>query len=242
MRACLGQRDHGFNGFPADCKNCNVFLTVRDPDAKTFQVKDTEISETYDRLAGIYEDRWSFYVERSNEETLKRLDLGPDGTLLDIGCGTGILLKKISEQFPSARLHGLDASNEMLNVAKSKGFAAELLCGSAAALPFEDGTFDHVVSVSSFHYWRDPETSLKEILRVLKPHGKLVITDWCDDFLFCKICDLYLRLVDRAHYKTYTAKACRGLMDRAGFDVRSVEKYKINWLWGFFTATAVKPG
>ena len=75
------------------------------------------------------------------------------------------------------------------------------------------------------------------MLRVLRPGGQLVITDWCDDYLACRICDWYLRIFSAAHYRTYGVRQCRTLLERAGARGVAVQRYKINWLWGLMTAT-----
>jgi len=62
--------------------------------------------------------------------------------------------------------------------------------GRAERLPFLDEAFDVVVSTSTFHYLRRPGKALREIARVLKPGGEIVITDWCHDYLACHVYDL----------------------------------------------------
>src|SRR4051812_10034662 len=74
-----------------------------------------------------------------------------------------------------------------------------------------------------------------------RPHGRIVITDWCDDYLACRLCTAYLRLTSKAHYKTYRQAECVALLKAAGHAQPNVERYKINWMWGLMTATAVKP-
>ena len=61
-------------------------------------------------------------------------------------------------------------------------------------------------------------------------------TDWCDDYLACRLCNVYLRLTSRAHYKTYRQAECVSLLEQAGHAHATVERYKISWLWGL-TAT-----
>ena len=78
--------------------------------------------------------------------------------------------------------------------------------------------------------------------RVLKPSGRIVITDWCDDYLACRVCDVFLRALSRAHFRTYGSKECHGLLVEAGFAGVNVERYRINWVWGLMTATATKDG
>jgi hypothetical protein len=60
-----------------------------------------------------------------------------------------------------------------------------------------------------------------------------VITDWCDDYLACRLCSIYLRLLRKAHFRAYTQRECGDLLRRSGFVDVVVERYKIDWLWGF---------
>jgi len=101
-------------------------------------------------------------------------------------------------------LSGIDPTQEMLNVAKnrlSKKVYVEK--GWAEKLPFDSEMFDTIVSCNMFHYIREPTVALEEALRVLKPAGRLIITDWCDDYITCRICDLFLRTFNDAHYKMF---------------------------------------
>jgi ubiquinone/menaquinone biosynthesis C-methylase UbiE len=197
------------------------------------------VVEEYGRLAPSYEAKWSFYVEATTRETLARLTLRPGERLLDVGCGTGALLYAISQRQPDARLSGVDPVPEMLAVARRRlPLEVELRAGWAERLPFESGQFDVVVSCNMFHYIREPDAALREMGRVLAPGGRLVITDWCDDYLACRVCDLYLRLFSRAHFKVYRQEECLHLLQDAGYRTVDVDRYKISWMWGLMTATA----
>ena len=138
----------------------------------------------YARLAPDYDEKWSFYVEATTRETLARLSLRPADRLLDVGCGTGVLLDRLSRAHPATLLSGVDPVPEMLAVARRRlPPEIELREGWAERLPFEDGRFDVLVSCNMFHYIRHPAAALREMGRVLSPGGWLVITDWCDDYL-----------------------------------------------------------
>ncbi len=203
------------------------------------RVKRSSAQREYARLAPNYDVRWSTYIEATVRETMKRLHLKPNQRLLDVGCGTGSLLERIIRFFPDTHATGMDPSPEMLDMARGKYLdGVDFKAGWAESLPFHDDSFDVVVSCNTFHYWRQPARALDEIARVLRPEGQLLITDWCDDYLACHICDLYLRVFNRAHFRTYGARECEALIAAAGFRNIGIERYKISWLWGMMTITA----
>lgn len=193
----------------------------------------------YAKAAKHYDEKWAFYVEATTRETLRRLPLNAASRVLDVGCGTGELLRRVRANVPDAVLAGLDPVPEMLDVAREKlSGRDDLRVGYADRLPWNAGTFDVVVSCNMFHYISEPLTALREMARVLRPTGALVLTDWCDDYIACRICNLYLRLTNRAFYKTYRQAECLELLKVAGYEVQSFERYKISWLWGLMTAVA----
>ncbi len=199
------------------------------------------VQKEYSRLAPKYDDKWSFYVQATLRQTLARIEVGSGQSVLDIGCGTGALLEALEKQYPDITLAGVDPTRKMLDVAGERlSNKVRLERSWAESLPFEAETFDIVVSCNMFHYIRQPNAALQEALRVLKPAGRLVITDWCDDYLTCRICDLFLRVFNKAHFKTYRKNECVGLLSSSGFDHITIDSYKISWLWGMMTATAGK--
>jgi ubiquinone/menaquinone biosynthesis C-methylase UbiE len=202
--------------------------------------RDAVLGE-YARLAPQYERRWSFYVRATSRETLSRFRINPTDSILDVGCGTGALLSQLSACYPQARLAGIDPSPEMLAIARERlPPGVELKQGWAEGIPYPDSSFEAVVSCNVFHYIREPLIALKDMLRVLRPGSPLVITDWCDDYLACRIFDWYLRLFNAAHFRTYAARRLRELLNAAGATAVHIDCYKITWLWGLMTATARK--
>ncbi|GAB4239151.1 MAG: hypothetical protein Kow00109_13890 [Acidobacteriota bacterium] len=200
------------------------------------------LREEYRRLARRYEERWRFYVEASIKETLHRLHPWESARVLDIGCGTGLLLERLREQRPESRFVGVDACGEMLQVAQERRAGnASWIVGLAEQLPFSRASFDVVLSTNVFHFIRRPSVALAEFSRVLQPGGWLYVTDWCDDYWACRICDFFLRRFSASHVRTYGTNECRNFLLRAGFDTVHVERYKISRLWGLMTAAARKP-
>ena len=191
----------------------------------------------YAKLARDYDEKWAYYLEATTRETLKRIPMSADARVLDVGCGTGELLMRLRARYPGAVLSGLDPVPQMLAVARGKLSGNEdLQVGYADALPWERGSFDVVVSCNMFHYISHPVEAIGEMARVLRPGGVIVMTDWCDDYIACRVCNLYLRSTRRAFYKTYRRHECLEVFGRAGFPDVRIERYKISWLWGLMTA------
>lgn len=149
-----------------------------------------------------WQDRWDFNnwaktydisVERDNgsnsiynkyKEILDAVyktavnNINKDDKILDIGVGTGNLSKRFLETGYN-NIIGLDQSREMLGVAKDKLPELKLRLGEFLKIPFENSTFDIIVSTYAFHHLNEEEkaVAIKEMLRVLKENGKIVIGD-----------------------------------------------------------------
>jgi ubiquinone/menaquinone biosynthesis C-methylase UbiE len=119
---------------------------------------------------------WPFYF--SNKAVLMAFNPQDGTSILDIGCGTGILLQLLAPSGKGLKLYGLDIAPGMVEVAQAKlGKAAEIRQGSASYLPYDDCTFEHVTCSTSFHHYPEPQKALCEMFRVLKPGGKLILLD-----------------------------------------------------------------
>ena len=212
---------------------------MRRPARSGYEATEDPVASEYAPLAARYDTRWSQYVSLTIEETLSRLPSNPPLRVLDVACGTGALLLPLLVKYPNTSLIGIDLTPEMLEVAHRKlSERVSLVCAKAECLPFAAQYFDLVVSANSFHYFRDPRGALSEFHRVLAPFGILVITDWCDDFISCKVCDVFLRLFNSSHGRTYGRDECESLLKTSSFEAVQVSSYKVSWLWGLMTAQA----
>lgn len=105
---------------------------------------------------------------------LPRLD---SGRLLDIGTGSGLMLKEVHDIMPEVELFGLDMSAAAIRVARRNlaGMEVDLRVGSIEHAPYDDGFFDLAMCQSSMSYWQNPVACFDEIHRVLKPGGCAVL-------------------------------------------------------------------
>src|SRR2546430_471759 len=99
----------------------------------------------------------------------------PDGAVLDVGTGPGVLLVEVARRRPDLRLTGVDLSADMVAAANRNlgpfGDRATATVGNVTDLPFPDGSFDLVVSSLSLHHWDHPEAAGPELARGLKAAG-----------------------------------------------------------------------
>ena len=155
-----------------------------------------------------------------------------DARVLDLGCGGGHVTFNIA---PLVReVVAYDLSPEMLEVvaraAEERGLVnVQTEKGMAESLPFEDGSFDVVVSRFSAHHWRDLDAGLREAARVLKPGGTIVIVDTISTGV--PIIDTFFQAIellrDCSHVRNYSRSEWEAAFARAGFMARSSGRFRL---------------
>jgi SAM-dependent methyltransferase len=96
--------------------------------------------------------------------------------LLDAGCGAG--LAALLARLRGATVAGLDAAPGLLAIARERLPGADLREGDLEALPFEDASFDAAVAINSVFYAADMERAMRELARVVRPGGRVIVTAW----------------------------------------------------------------
>ncbi|MBD2082177.1 methyltransferase domain-containing protein [Leptolyngbya sp. FACHB-17] len=203
---------------------------------------ETIVQQEYDRLAKIYDQRWHSYITNTLTFLKQWAQIGSHEIVLDVACGTGEFERLLLQDHPNQQIVGIDVSTEMLTIAQAKLQPYSTVTfkpGNVTALPLKDECFDTVVCASAFHYFDCPLDALAEMRRVLKPGGKVVILDWCKDFLLCRLCDVVLRIVDPAHKQCYTQKELQDFLSRSQLRIKASTKLRFG-AWGLMAATATK--
>jgi ubiquinone/menaquinone biosynthesis C-methylase UbiE len=139
----------------------------------------SQIVPEFNRIAAEYDARFGDECRRMHDVVLAWA--AEDGcvpsTVLDVGCGTALLLSAAARRWPAARLLGVDPAERMLDVARSAVPGADLRLAAAERLPFAAGSVDVVFSTTSFGQWTDQVAGLREVGRVLAPGGRAYVAE-----------------------------------------------------------------
>lgn len=138
----------------------------------------------FDALTRLYDPllRLTLSEDRLRRRLVAAAGLGPEVSVLDVGCGTGTLAVLAARA--GARVHALDGDPNALAIAREKALAAQVDVdfrhGTAWELPWEDGTFDRVFSTLMLHHLTPDEklATLRDCRRVLRGGGKILVADW----------------------------------------------------------------
>jgi ubiquinone/menaquinone biosynthesis C-methylase UbiE len=141
---------------------------------------ESENVQSFERRSSTYEDSLfqGLFFDRIHRIALNSIpaEINPE-SIMDIGCGTGRLLRKAAIRWPTARLIGVDPAEGMVKEARRLTIGAQFYVSSAESLPLPDESVDLVMSTVSFHHWRDQVQALKQVARVLHPGGIFVLAD-----------------------------------------------------------------
>lgn len=116
---------------------------------------------------------------------LQQVQIHPQGTILDIGCGGGITVERLTALAPESTVYGVDHSLDCVHWASERNRAqvesgrVHILQASVEKLPFDDASFDKILAVETVYFWPDLAQNITEVARVTKPGGQFVIINEC---------------------------------------------------------------
>ena len=166
--------------------------------------------------------------------------------ILDLGAGPGLLSVEIFRKIPQATIIGIDPLIKMLQLAngnvKNADFQTfEPVVGVSENIPLKDNTVDMIASRFSLPYWTQPNKSFQEMMRVLKPGGKVVLEALNRDFPTWKLFSIKIHMlfnragrdVTKYHVDAYklahTVKQVEQFFIEAGFTISEKEGKKNEW-------------
>jgi len=136
--------------------------------------------QSFERRSSTYEHSFfqRLFFDRIHQAALNLIpgEFNPEN-ILDVGCGTGRLLRKASVRWPAARLIGVDPAEGMIKQGRRLTPGATFYVGAAESLSFPDSSVDLVMSTISFHHWQNQAQGVRQVARVLRPASYFLLAD-----------------------------------------------------------------
>ncbi len=162
------------------------------------------------------------------ERMLRLAGVTADDTVLDLGCGPGIVACAFAEM--ARHVTGLDLAPAMLERAKARQAERSLanmtwVCGDVSKLPFADGSFSMVVTRYTFHHFLSPAAVLAEMVRVCRPGGRVVVADVTPETEKLSAYDRFETLRDPSHARALSLAELKGLFVEANLQPLEIESF-----------------
>lgn len=198
-----------------------------------------------------YNIRWQRFNTRTLTETLAMIDIpalrgikeqqGRMPRVLDVACGTGILLKQLLAQVPDLEVYAFDASADMLTQAQAALQdqphvhlqRMQIGTGINSNLPYAQEHFDQITCTNALHDIPEAVVLLAGLGKLLAPGGQLVVEDFAprQPRLFWAAFEWFLLQIEGNKVHAYTLKEALSLCEQAGLHVASEKGFIIDWLW-----------
>jgi ubiquinone/menaquinone biosynthesis C-methylase UbiE len=194
---------------------------------------DERIVEQFTRWARPFSELPVHAEAEGMARTLAAAGISPDASVLDVACGPGIVACAAAQQ--AARVTGIDLTPAMIEQARERQRAQQLenlewRLGDATRLPFADGVFDVVLTRYSFHHMPEPLLALREMRRVCRRGGRVVVIDATPTAETQAAYDRMEILRDPSHASALTLEQLRAIGRQAGLVERLIDGYRLEAL------------
>jgi ubiquinone/menaquinone biosynthesis C-methylase UbiE len=170
---------------------------------------------------------------------LGHVSIGKQFTILDVGCGGGRTVSKLAAIATEGKVYGVDYADESVAATKrlnARGIAAgrvEVRGGQVSQLPFADGEFDLVTGVETHFWWPNLPGDMREVLRVLKPGGTLILIAEIYKGANTMAAKLVEKHAAQVSMTLLSVEEHRELFTSAGYsDVQIIEQRDKGWICG----------
>lgn len=157
----------------------------------------------WNKLADKYDHLWvqKYSLTPTREEVMKRLDGIKPGSLIDIGCGTGQLLRQISMAHPKIELTGIDKAQEMIGKCREKKIPGQFICGDIGEMEELTEKFDTAICCHSFPYYENKTVIVDKLHELLNENGRAIFVQASQNSLYDRIA-LWMveRTAEKAEY------------------------------------------
>jgi len=148
----------------------------------------------FDKVAVRYDGARGSASEKFYSLLLGQVELNQGMNVLDVGCGTGTILRRMADACP-VNGFGIDMSENMIEEAKRKCPEMDLQLSRCEETPFADNTFDVITTCMAYHHFSDKAGFIKEAARIIKPGGCLYLADPRFPFVIRKAMNGFFKLI-----------------------------------------------
>jgi ubiquinone/menaquinone biosynthesis C-methylase UbiE len=170
--------------------------------------------------------------------------LPPNKVVLEIGCGNGIGARLIKEYFSTLKIYAIDLDQRMIDMAKRNNRDDSIIfeLGDATKLRFKDGQFDAVFDFGVIHHIPNWEDCIRELKRVLKIGGELIIEDYSIETFETTTGRILRKLTNHPYERMYRRIDLIECLKRSGFEIMNEKIYHPLHLIKYFTIIAKRIG